>query len=137
LEDYFQPITAQCHTAERGPVRNVRQLLIIAEDLEPHRVALRILDFNGGVVDTNTPTGKLMLQLFGAFAEFERSVMLERQRIGIDAAKGDKSKYPGRQPSAMRQRDKVRELDDQGMSRANIAAILGISERSVYRALAA
>jgi DNA invertase Pin-like site-specific DNA recombinase len=116
--------------------RNVRQLLAIVEELEGRRVALRILDFNGGVVDTKSPTGKLMLQMFGAFAEFERSVMLERQRIGIDAAKGDKAKYPGRQPTAMRQRDRVRELDNQGMSRANIAATLRISERSVYRALA-
>jgi DNA invertase Pin-like site-specific DNA recombinase len=116
--------------------RNVRQLLTIVEDLEQRRVALRILDFNGGVVDTKTPTGKLMLQMFGAFAEFERSVMLERQRVGIEAAKRDKSKYPGRQPTAMRQREKVRDLDNQGMSRANIAAVLGISERSVYRALA-
>ena len=116
--------------------RNVRQLLTIVEELEGSRVALRVLDFNGEVLDTKTPTGKLMLQMFGAFAEFERSVMLERQRIGIDAAKGDKAKYPGRQPTAMRQRDRVRELDNQGMSRANIAATLRISERSVYRALA-
>jgi DNA invertase Pin-like site-specific DNA recombinase len=117
--------------------RNVRQLLTIVEELEARQVALRILDFNGGVVDTKTPTGKLMLQMFGAFAEFERSVMLERQRIGIDAAKGDKVKYPGRQPTAMRQREKVKDLDTQGMTRAKIAATLGISERSVYRALAA
>lgn len=116
--------------------RNVRQLLTIVEELERRKIALHILDFNGGAVDTKTPTGKLMLQMFGAFAEFERSVMLERQRIGINAAKGDRTKYPGRQPTAMRQRDKVRELDKQGLSRVNIAATLGISERSVYRALA-
>lgn len=116
--------------------RNVRQLLTIVEEVEERRVALRILDFNGGILDTKTPTGKLMLQMFGAFAEFERSVMLERQRIGIEAAKADKAKYPGRQPTAMRQRNKVRELDEKGMSRVDIAAALGISERSVYRALA-
>jgi DNA invertase Pin-like site-specific DNA recombinase len=116
--------------------RNVRQLLTIVEVLEERRAALRILDFNGGILDTKTPTGKLMLQVFGAFAEFERSVMLERQRIGIEAARGDKTKYPGRQPTAMRKRNKVSELDKQGMSRVDIAATLGISERSVYRALA-
>ena len=38
--------------------------------------------------------------MFGAFAEFERAMMLERQRVGIEAAKGDK-KYPGRKPTAM------------------------------------
>jgi DNA invertase Pin-like site-specific DNA recombinase len=52
--------------------RNVRQLLAIVEELEGRSVALRILDFNGDSMDTKTSTGKLMLQMFGAFAEFER-----------------------------------------------------------------
>src|SRR3954447_10104722 len=51
--------------------RNVRQLLGVVEEFESQSVALRILDFNGDTVDTKTPTGKLMLQMFGAFAEFE------------------------------------------------------------------
>jgi hypothetical protein len=54
----------------------------------------------------------------------------------LEAAKGNKSKYPGRQPTAMRQRDKIKQLDGQGLSRVAIAAALGISERSVYRAIA-
>ncbi|MER8969876.1 recombinase family protein [Mesorhizobium sp. M0808] len=115
--------------------RNVRQLLEIVEDLQGRGVAVRILDFNGDTVDTKTSTGKLMLTMFGAFAEFERSVVLERQRIGIDAAKGDKTKYPGRKPTAMGKRDKIVKLDAEGMTRTAIAKELGVSERSVYRAL--
>lgn len=115
--------------------RNVRQLLSIVEELDSRGVALRILDFNGSAVDTKTPTGMLMLQMFGAFAEFERSVMLERQRAGIEDAK-TKGVYKGRVPTAMRQADKIREMDAKGMTRAAIAAELGVSERSVYRALA-
>lgn len=115
--------------------RNVRQLLGIVEELEGQGVALRILDFNGDTVDTKTSTGKLMLTMFGAFAEFERSVMLERQRVGIEANKGDKAKYPGRKPTAMKQRDKIVAMDAEGMTRTAIAAKLGVSERSVYRAL--
>jgi DNA invertase Pin-like site-specific DNA recombinase len=114
--------------------RNVRQLLTIVDELSDRGVTLRILDFNGDTVDTRSATGKLMLQMFGAFAEFERSVMLERQRIGIEDAKA-KGKYKGRVPTAMRQADKVKEMDAQGMSRVAIAKALGISERSVYRAL--
>ena len=114
--------------------RNVRQLLTIIEDLEARSVALRILDFNGETLDTKSPTGKLMLQMFGAFAEFERAIMLERQRVGIDAAKAA-GKYKGRKPTAMNQRAQIKTLDHEGLTRAAIAARLGISERSVYRAL--
>jgi len=114
--------------------RNVRQLLEIADNLTERGVALRILDFNGETVDTQSATGRLMLQMFGAFAEFERNVMLERQKAGIADAKA-KGKYKGRVPTAMRQADKVKEMDAQGMTRVQIAEALGISERSVYRAL--
>ena len=47
--------------------------------------------------DTNTPQGKLMLTIFGALAEFEREVIKERQREGIEIAK-TKGKYSGRKP---------------------------------------
>jgi len=116
--------------------RNVRQLLTIIEDMEARSVALRILDFNGDTLDTKTPTGKLMLQMFGAFAEFERAIMLERQRPGIEKAKAH-GKYKGRKPTAMNQRARVKAMDAEGITRAAIAENLGISERSVYRALIA
>jgi len=115
--------------------RNVRQLLTIVEELDARSVALRILDFNGDTVDTKTPTGKLMLQMLGAFAEFERAMMLERQRPGIEAAKAE-GKHKGRKPTAMNQRARIKTMDAEGVTRALIAEKLGISERSVYRALA-
>jgi hypothetical protein len=51
--------------------------------------------------DTSTPTGKLMLNLLGFFAEFEREIMLERQREGVARAKAE-GKYRGRVPTAQR-----------------------------------
>ena len=48
-------------------------------------------------LDTGTPTGKLMVNLLGSIAEFERVLVLERQREGIVKAKAE-GKYPGRQP---------------------------------------
>lgn len=115
--------------------RSIGKLLTIVETLEAKGVALMILDFNKGEsVNTGTPTGKLMLTMFGAFAEFERSNMLERQRVGIDKAKGE-GKYAGRKPTAMNQRERIVAMDAEGMTRTAIAEKLGISERSVYRAL--
>src|SRR5258708_4167498 len=49
-------------------------------------------------LDTATPTGRLMLNVLGSVAQFEREVMLERQRAGIAKAKGE-GKYKGRAPT--------------------------------------
>ena len=57
-------------------------------------------------LDTTTPTGKLILQLMGCFAEFERDVMLERQREGVAKAKAE-GKYKGRVPTAQRKSAEV------------------------------
>lgn len=115
--------------------RSIGKLLAIVEELEQRGVALMILDFNKGEsVNTGTPTGKLMLTMMGAFAEFERGMMLERQKAGIEKAKRD-GKYTGRKPTAMNKADTITKLDAEGMTRPAIAARLQISERSVYRAL--
>ena len=68
-------------------------------------------------------------------AEFERSMMLERQREGIAKAKGE-GRYKGRVPTAMKQADQIRVLAAEGMTKKAIATKLNVSERSVYRALA-
>src|SRR5262249_15989250 len=62
-------------------------------------VALRILNFGGDAVDTRGAAGRLMLNMFAAMAQFEREMMLERQREGIARAKAQ-GKYKGRKPTA-------------------------------------
>jgi DNA invertase Pin-like site-specific DNA recombinase len=112
--------------------RSIRDLCAIVDALQAKGVSLRIL---GMGLDTSTANGKLMLNVLGAVAQFEREVMLERQREGIKKAKGE-GKYKGREPTAMRQADHIRALASQGWTRPRIAAELEISLRSVYRALA-
>jgi DNA invertase Pin-like site-specific DNA recombinase len=111
--------------------RSMRHLLDIVDKLESKGVSLRILDMQ---LDTSSPTGKLMLQVVGAVAEWERSTMLERQREGIAKAKAA-GKFKGRVPTAQRQFDQVRELSAQGVGPSDIAKRLGIGRTSVYRAL--
>ena len=60
---------------------------------------LRILNLGGETVDTKSATGKLILTIFAGFAQFEREMMLERQREGIAKAKAE-NRYLGRKPSA-------------------------------------
>jgi len=73
--------------------------------------------------------------MIGAIAEFERQLMLERQREGIAAAKAA-GKYKGRAPTVRRQARQIRELVDQGMRKPEIAQRLNVSRASVYRILA-
>jgi DNA invertase Pin-like site-specific DNA recombinase len=115
--------------------RSIQHLMEIVEMLKRKKVSLRILT-GGEAMDTSTATGRLMLQVIGAIAEFERSMMLERQRDGIVAAKAA-GKFKGRKPTARAQADKVRELAAQGVSKVEIARRLGIHRASVYRALGA
>ena len=67
----------------------------LVDQLEAKGVALRVLNFGGGPVDTRGATGRLILNMFAAMAQFEREMMLERQREGIAKAKAQ-GKYKGR-----------------------------------------
>jgi len=72
--------------------RNVAHLCEIVERIKARGASLRILAMG---LDTGTPTGTLMLNVLGAVAQFEREIMLERQREGIAKAKAA-GKYRGR-----------------------------------------
>ena len=85
-------------------------------------------------LDTTTPTGRLMLSMLGSVAQFEREMMLERQREGIAKAKAE-GLYKGRKPTAMAKAGDVKALAAKGMGATEIAKTLGIGRASVYRAL--
>ncbi|MFP3701465.1 helix-turn-helix domain-containing protein, partial [Burkholderia sp. SIMBA_013] len=69
-------------------------------------------------------------------AEFERDIMLERQREGIAKAKAE-GKYKGRKPTAQAKSEDVMTLKAQGIGASEIAKRLGIGRASVYRILGA
>jgi DNA invertase Pin-like site-specific DNA recombinase len=115
--------------------RSVADLLSLIGRLEAEGVALRVPSMGGAEVDTGTPTGRLMLTLLGAVAEFERALMLERQREGIAKAKAA-GRYRGRAPTTRAQAAAVRRLKAEGSGPAAIARRLGIGRASVYRILA-
>lgn len=74
------------------------------------------------------------MAMLGGIAEFERDLMLERQREGIAKAK-EEGKYKGRAPTARRQADEVIRLKAEGLTGDAIAAKLGIGRASVFRIL--
>jgi DNA invertase Pin-like site-specific DNA recombinase len=108
-----------------------RCVLELVDTIRDAGASLRILAMN---LDTGTPTGKLMLNVLGSVAEFERTMMLERQREGIAKAKSE-GKYIGRKPTALAKAGEVKALAARGVRAVDIAKRLGICRASVYRAL--
>ena len=111
--------------------RSIPDLVRITATLEEKQATLRILAMN---LDTNSPTGRLLLNLVGSVAQFEREIMLERQREGIAKAKTEK-KYKGRAPTAKNKADEVIAKFKADERPTDIAKNVGIGRASVYRIL--
>jgi DNA invertase Pin-like site-specific DNA recombinase len=113
--------------------RSISDLWKHIDELQAKGVSFAILDMN---LDTETPTGKLMLSLLGAVYQFEREILLERQMIGIEKAKRE-GKFKGRVPTAKRKAAQIIKLTNNGRSPKQIADELNIGVASVYRYRAA
>lgn len=78
-----------------------------------------------------TPFNKLLLGLLGSVAEFERELILERQREGIAQAKA-RGAYKGRKPIAPEKIEKAKELLAQGMTRTEAAKTVGMGRTTLF-----
>lgn len=110
----------------RGLVQALTQRGVCVEFIKEHLV------FTG----EDSPMAQLMLSVMGAFAEFERSLIRERQREGIALAK-QRGAYLGRKKSLSP--DKIEELRrrvNAGQTKAQVARDFGISRETLYNYLA-
>lgn len=114
--------------------RSTINLWELVKELDGKGVSLRVLNLGGEMVDTRSATGRLILNIFAGFAQFEREMMLERQKEGIAKAKAE-GRYLGRKPTARLKADDVRRLHAEGKTPTEIAKALRIGRGSVYRAL--
>jgi DNA invertase Pin-like site-specific DNA recombinase len=123
--------------------RSVADVVKNEERLRKKGAALQIMD---PTMDTSTPAGRFTFNVLASIAQFEREIMLTRQREGIAKAKGE-NKYKGRAPTARSRADRILELSKAGLNAKDIVAAMAkeldrkgkpikISERSVYRVLA-
>ena len=111
--------------------RSTTDLLNIVETLSKQDVKVRSLKEQ---LDSSTPQGKFMLTIFGAIAEFERELILQRQREGIQLAKAA-GKYKGRDPKI---RPKVFDLykqyyHERTMTVTKIAKHYHVSRPTIYK----
>ena len=111
--------------------RSTKDLLFIIEAIQNKGADFEVLNIN---FDTKTPTGKLMLAMLGAIAEFERTIMLERQREGIKIAQA-LCKFQGRKPVEQAKLEMVSMLIAKGITVTDAVKNVGIGRRTYYNAL--
>ncbi len=122
-----------CHDISRM-ARNTEDLLRLVKEFTEQGISLKFhkehLEFTG---DSN-PMQQLMLTMLGGIYQFERSMILERQREGIAIAK-QKGKYRGK-PVNEALHDQIRLKYADGMNKMQIAKSIGCARATVYKALA-
>jgi DNA invertase Pin-like site-specific DNA recombinase len=130
-----QLVELKAYGCDEGLARSVRHLGELLELLAEKHAGLVILSMGGQQIDTTTATGKMLLNVMASVAQFEREMMLERQREGIAKAKAE-GKYMGRKPTAMEKSEAVLSLLKTGMSKTDVCRQVGVSRASLYRILA-
>lgn len=141
-----RPVLVQClkhvrkgdvlhvHSIDRL-ARNLAELQSLIDDLVGRGVTVRFHKENLTFAGNADPMQKLMLQMMGAFAEFERSLIRERQREGIAQAK-KAGKQIGRARSlTAEQVGEIRERLTQGENKVSLALAYGVSRQTLYAAL--
>ncbi len=114
--------------------RSLSHLIQIAEDLGKRGIGFRSLS---EAIDTTTPQGVLIFNIMGALAQFERSLIIERTRAGLAAARLRGTKV-GRKPKLTpEQIDHAKKLIDAGESPSRVARSIGVSPATLYRAIPA
>jgi DNA invertase Pin-like site-specific DNA recombinase len=112
--------------------RSLQDLVGFLQDIDALGVDLFILKQS---LDTSTPSGKLLFNICGVFAEFERAIISERVRAGLDKARAN-GKTLGRPPMDDNIKAAVIALKRDGKTMREIANTAGISIGAVHKVLA-
>lgn len=110
--------------------RNLPHLIELVTDLKARGVAFASVTEQ---IDTSTANGELIFHIFGALASFDRQLLRERTNAGLAAAR-ERGKVGGRPPalSTTKKREATR-MRNQGSAIGDIADVLGVSKRTLYR----
>lgn len=117
--------------------RNLKDLQNIVEQLTGEGVTVKFYKENLTFDASNSsPMQRLMMQMMGAFAEFERTLIKERQREGIQAAKARGQKLGAPSKLSIEQTQEIKIKSEQGADKSKLAAEYGISRPTLYKILA-
>ena len=115
--------------------RNLDDLRKTVQKLNAQKVQIQFIKENLIFTGEDSPMSQLLLSVMGAFAEFERSLIKERQNEGIEIAK-KKGVYKGRTKAlTTEQVAQVRDKIEQGVPKALVAREAGVSRWTLYKCL--
>jgi len=113
--------------------RDLKHLVTLVDELSSLNVGLKVLTGNGALIDTTTANGKLFFGIFAALAEFERELIRERTKAGLEAARAR-----GRKGGRPRKMDKatlmmaVKALEDKNIMVQDVAKKLNMTTTTLY-----
>ena len=111
--------------------RSLKDLLEWGAYLEKNGIGLRSLQEN---IDTSTPTGRLVFHIFGALAEFERNLIVERTRAGLASARA-RGRLGGRPRSLNKDKRQlaVTLYNEKKLTVNKICEVMSISKPTLYK----
>ena len=114
--------------------RDLRHLVNLVDDLTQRHIGLKVLAGEGASIDTSTANGRLVFGIFAALAEFERALIRERTRAGLEAARA-RGRAGGRKPKldAKQIRHIKALLRDPKTCVAELARDYGVSRTTIYK----
>lgn len=110
--------------------RSLKDLLWILERIENAGAGFRSVTES---LDTTTPAGRMVMQMIGAFAEFERAMIRERTLAGLEAAKKKGRRLGPRFKLSTEQQNTAIELLEGGRSQREVARLFGVGQATISR----
>ncbi|MFN6414697.1 MAG: recombinase family protein [Pseudomonadota bacterium] len=114
--------------------RNLKHLLTIIDDLEKREVGLKVLTGQGVNIDTTTPNGKLVFGIFASIAEYERTLISERTKAGLQSARA-RGRKSGRSHKMTIPKLRLAQaaMSQPGTKVADLCKELAITRQTLYR----
>jgi DNA invertase Pin-like site-specific DNA recombinase len=113
--------------------RSLKDLLTLLERIQAAGAGFRSLTEQ---IDTTTPAGQMMMQMLGAFAQFERSMVQERTRLGLKHAR-EQGRVGGRRPglTPAQEAEVIRRVSSDEVTMAEMARLFGVHRSIITRLL--
>jgi len=114
--------------------RSLKDLLVIMERIDQAGAGFKSLTES---IDTTTPAGRMMMQMIGSFAEFEREMIRERTKAGLEAARAE-GRVGGRKPKLREDQRKyiIENILSDRKTGAQMARLYNVSEATISRVMA-
>lgn len=114
--------------------RSLKHLILTIEDLTKRKIGFKVLSGQGVNIDTTTPSGKMIFSIFAALAEFERELIVERTKAGLESARA-RGKVGGRKFILSKSQIRLAEVSmkNKDISVTELCKELGISRATLYK----